>query len=56
LEKVLFYDTGGLNIKTGDHMENMKGDMAGGAAVTGVLYTIAKTGIPLHVIGAGTCH
>jgi len=49
--KGIVYDTGGLNIKTGDHMENMKGDMAGGAAVTGVLYTIAKTGIPLHVIG-----
>ncbi len=32
-------------------MDNMKGDMAGAATVTGVLYTIAKTGIPLHVIG-----
>jgi len=49
--KGIVYDTGGLNIKTGDYMENMKGDMAGGAAVTGVMYTIAKTGIPLHVIG-----
>jgi leucyl aminopeptidase len=49
--KGIVYDTGGLNIKTGEHMENMKGDMAGGAAVTGVLYTIARTGIPLHVIG-----
>lgn len=49
--KGVVYDTGGLNIKTGDYMDNMKGDMAGAAAVTGVLYTIAKTGIPLHVIG-----
>lgn len=49
--KGIVYDTGGLNIKTGDHMDNMKGDMAGAAAVTGVLYTAAKTGIPLHVIG-----
>ena len=49
--KGIVYDTGGLNIKTGDYMDNMKGDMAGAAAVTGVLYTIAKTGIPLHVIG-----
>ena len=49
--KGIVYDTGGLNIKTGDHMHNMKGDMAGAAAVTGVLYTAAKTGIPLHVIG-----
>jgi len=49
--KGVVYDTGGLNIKTGDHMDNMKGDMAGAAAVTGVLHTIARTGIPLHVIG-----
>ncbi|MFZ0280098.1 MAG: leucyl aminopeptidase family protein [Bacteroidales bacterium] len=49
--KGVVYDTGGLNIKTGDYMDNMKGDMAGAAAITGVLYTIAKTGIPLHVIG-----
>ncbi len=49
--KGIVYDTGGLNIKTGDYMDNMKADMAGAAAVTGVLYTVAKTGIPLHVIG-----
>jgi leucyl aminopeptidase len=49
--KGIVYDTGGLNIKTGDYMDNKKADMAGAAAVTGVLYTIARTGIPLHVIG-----
>jgi leucyl aminopeptidase len=49
--KGIVYDTGGLNIKTVDYMDNMKADMAGAAAVTGVLYMAAKTGIPLHVIG-----
>jgi len=49
--KGIVYDTGGLNIKTGDYMDNMKADMAGAAAVTGVFSTIARTGIPLHVIG-----
>jgi leucyl aminopeptidase len=49
--KGVVYDTGGLNIKTGDYMDNMKGDMGGAAAVAGVMYTIARTGIPLHVIG-----
>ncbi len=49
--KGIVYDTGGLNIKTGDYMDNMKGDMAGAAAVTGVMYMVARTGIPLHVIG-----
>lgn len=49
--KGIVYDTGGLNIKTGDFMAGMNGDMAGAATVTGVLYTAAKTGIPLHIIG-----
>jgi leucyl aminopeptidase len=49
--KGVVYDTGGLNLKTGDNMGGMNGDMAGAATVTGVLYTAAKTGIPLHIIG-----
>jgi len=49
--KGIVYDTGGLNIKTGDYMAGMNGDMAGAAIVTGVLHTAARTGIPLHIIG-----
>ena len=49
--KGIVYDTGGLNIKTGDYMSNMKGDMAGAATITGVLYIAAKFNIPLHIIG-----
>ncbi len=49
--KGIVYDTGGLNIKTGDYMAGMNGDMAGAATVTGLLFTAAKTGIPLHIIG-----
>jgi leucyl aminopeptidase len=49
--KGIVYDTGGLNIKTGDYMAGMNGDMAGAAIITGVLHTAAKTGIPLHIIG-----
>jgi leucyl aminopeptidase len=49
--KGVVYDTGGLNIKTGDYMNNMKGDMAGAATVTGTFYTAAKNNIPLHIIG-----
>jgi len=49
--KGVVYDTGGLNLKTGDYMAGMNGDMAGAAIVTGVLYTMAMTGIPLHIIG-----
>lgn len=48
--KGIVFDTGGLNIKTGDYMDNMKGDMAGAAAVLGALYTVARAGLPFHVI------
>ena len=49
--KGVIYDTGGLNIKTGDSMARMKADMAGAAAVAGVIYTAARTSVPLHIIG-----
>ncbi len=49
--KGIIYDTGGLNIKVNDYMSQMKADMAGAAAVAGVLYVLAKCRIPLHVIG-----
>ncbi len=49
--KGIVYDTGGLNIKTGESMAGMKGDMAGAAIISGAIYVAAKTGIPLHIIG-----
>jgi leucyl aminopeptidase len=49
--KGVIYDTGGLNIKTGDSMAQMKADMAGAATVAGVIYGLARTSVPLHVIG-----
>jgi leucyl aminopeptidase len=49
--KGIIYDTGGLNIKTGDYMAQMKADMAGAATVAGVIYTIARCKIPVHVVG-----
>ena len=49
--KGIVYDTGGLNIKTGDYMNGMKGDMAGAATVAGVFYTVAKQKLPLYIVG-----
>ncbi|NSW94109.1 MAG: leucyl aminopeptidase family protein [Bacteroidales bacterium] len=49
--KGIIYDTGGINIKTGEHMDNMKTDMAGAAAVAGVIYTAAMLKMPVHVVG-----
>lgn len=49
--KGIVYDTGGMNIKAGDFMNNMKGDMGGAAAVSGALFVIAKAKLAIHVIG-----
>lgn len=50
--KGLVYDTGGLSLKpTPGSMDSMKCDMAGGAAVVGTLYALAKNEVPVHVIG-----
>jgi len=49
--KGIVYDTGGLNIKTGDYMLQMKADMAGAAAVTGAFCAIAECKVPVYVVG-----
>jgi len=49
--KGIMYDTGGLSLKPSTAMEDMKSDMAGGAAVVAAIYAIAKTKLPVHVIG-----
>ena len=50
--KGVVFDTGGLSLKpTPGAMDMMKCDMAGGAAVAGTLYALAKNQVPLHVIG-----
>ncbi len=50
--KGLVYDTGGLSLKpTPGSMDSMKCDMAGGAAVVGTLYALAKNEVPVHVVG-----
>lgn len=50
--KGVVFDTGGLSLKpTPNSMDMMKCDMAGGAAVAGTLFALAKNNVPLHVIG-----
>ncbi|NLE77509.1 MAG: leucyl aminopeptidase [Chloroflexi bacterium] len=49
--KGLTFDSGGLNIKPGDSMTTMRGDMAGGAAVFGTMQAVAELRLPLHVVG-----
>jgi leucyl aminopeptidase len=49
--KGVVYDTGGLSLKPTNYMDTMKCDMAGGAAVAGAMYAVAKAKLPVHVIG-----
>ncbi|HIP96676.1 MAG TPA: leucyl aminopeptidase [Anaerolineae bacterium] len=49
--KGITFDSGGISIKPGEHMEAMKADMAGAAAVMGALRAAAALDIPLHVVG-----
>lgn len=49
--KGIVYDTGGLNIKTANYMDDMKSDMGGGATVLGSMVSAASNNIQLHIIG-----
>jgi leucyl aminopeptidase len=49
--KGVVFDTGGLNLKPGNYMDEMKSDMSGAAAVTGVFHALAQMKLPLHVVG-----
>ena len=49
--KGVMFDTGGYSLKIGGSMISMKCDMAGGAAVLGILIAISGNKLPYHVIG-----
>ncbi|MBP6429938.1 MAG: leucyl aminopeptidase family protein, partial [Bacteroidales bacterium] len=49
--KGLVYDTGGLNLKPGDYMNEMKTDMAGAAMMASAIYAVARLNLPFHVVG-----
>lgn len=49
--KGLCFDTGGINIKPGDGMWNMKFDMCGAAGVMGAMEGIARLGLAVNVVG-----
>jgi len=50
--KGVVFDTGGLSLKpTPESMDYMKSDMSGAATVIGTMYAVAKTKLPVHLIG-----
>ncbi|MDR3496421.1 MAG: leucyl aminopeptidase [Ancalomicrobiaceae bacterium] len=50
--KGVVFDSGGISIKPAAGMEDMKGDMAGAAAVTGLFHALAKRKAKVNAIGA----
>ncbi|WP_099866294.1 leucyl aminopeptidase [Pararhizobium haloflavum] len=49
--KGVVFDTGGISIKPSAGMEDMKGDMGGAAAVTGLMHALAARKAKANVIG-----
>jgi leucyl aminopeptidase len=48
--KAITFDTGGISLKPAGGMENMKGDMSGGAAVVAGMCAIADLQVPLNTV------
>jgi leucyl aminopeptidase len=48
--KGITFDTGGISLKNPEHMSQMKGDMAGAAAVLSAIDVIASRKLPLDVM------
>ena len=48
--KAVTFDSGGISIKPGNKMSDMKFDMSGGAAVLGATAAIARLGLPIRLV------
>ena len=53
--KGITFDTGGISLKPGAAMDEMKFDMCGAATVLGTMKAIADMQIPLNVVGLVAC-
>ncbi len=49
--KGITFDTGGISLKPGAEMDEMKFDMGGAASVLGTLEAVAEMQLPLNVVG-----
>ena len=48
--KAITFDSGGISLKPAFGMEKMKYDMAGGAAVLGMMKAVTEMNLPLHIV------
>lgn len=49
--KSITFDSGGISLKPSEGMAKMKYDMAGGAAVLGIMKAVSELKLPVHIIG-----
>ena len=49
--KGVTFDTGGISLKGGGGMDEMKFDMCGAASVIGVMATVAQLKLPINIVG-----
>ena len=49
--KAVTFDTGGISLKPGERMDEMKFDKCGGCAVLGTIKAISEIGLPINVVG-----
>ena len=52
--KGITFDTGGISLKPGEAMDEMKYDMCGAGTVLGVMKAVCELGLPLNVVGVLT--
>ncbi len=48
--KGITFDTGGISLKPGANMDEMKYDMGGAASVFGTVKTVCELGLPIHLV------
>ncbi len=48
--KGITFDTGGISLKPGANMDEMKFDMCGAASVLGAMKTVARLGLPINLV------
>lgn len=53
--KGITFDAGGLNIKPGSYMDDMKTDMGGAASVLGIIKAASDLKLPVNLIGVIAC-
>lgn len=49
--KAITFDSGGISLKPGENMDEMKYDKMGGCAVLGIMQAVARLKLPVNVVG-----